>query len=108
MANLPNIRNYWIIEPLLQMPWYTTVMLQRKFLLLILYIHFADNSTALSYNDSSFDRLWKIRSAIEVIRQHCKEVYSPGFCVSVNESMIRTRGRLSFLQYLPKNLLNGS
>ena len=39
---------------------------------------------------------------MEVIRQRCKEVYSPGFCVSVDESMIGTCGRLSFLQYLPK------
>ncbi len=39
---------------------------------------------------------------MEVIKLRCKEIYTPGKCVSVDESMIGTRGRLSFLQYLPK------
>ncbi len=66
------------------------------------YLLFADNAKGLPHTDPSYDKLWKIREIMEVIKLRCKEIYTPGKCVSVDESMIGTRGRLSFLQYLPK------
>ena len=102
VVNLPNIQDYWTREPILQIPWFSTVMSQRKFLTLTRCLHFANNTNSLPRTDPSFDKLWKIRQVIEVIKQRCKKIYSPGKCVSVDESMIGTCGRLSFLQYLPK------
>ena len=106
VVNLPNIQDYWTREPILQIPWFSTVMSQRKFLTLTHYLHFANNTNSLPCTDPSFDKLWKIRQVIEVIKQRCKEIYSPGKCVSVDESTIATRGMLSFLQYLPKKPTN--
>ena len=92
VVNLPNIQDYWTREPMLHLPWYSSVMSQRKFMLLTRFLHFADNSTCLPRSDPSFDRLWKIRQVLELIKERCKAIYSPGKFVSVDESMMGTRG----------------
>ena len=102
VVNLPNIQDYWTREPMLHLPWYSSVMSQRKFLLLSQFLHFADSTNSLPRTDPTFDKLWKIRQVLELIKQRCKALYSPCLYISVDESMIGTRGRLSFLQYLPK------
>ena len=49
-----------------------------------------------------YDRLWKIRPVINVVQKQSQMAYTVGKHVSVDESMIGTKGRLSFLQYMPK------
>jgi len=54
-----------------------------------------------SRSDPNYDKLWKIRPLITALEKNCRELYSPHPQLSVDESMIGTKCRLSFIQYMP-------
>ena len=74
-------------------------MKRDQFLNLLRFLHFADNR---NHNpaDPDCDRLYKIREIINLIMQQCREVYSPGKNLSVDESLVLFKGRFSFMQYI--------
>ena len=102
IVDLPEHTDYWTQEPMLRSPWFSCVMSLKRFKAISRFLHFADNVLALSRDNPSYDRLWKIRPVIDSIQRQSQKAYTPGKCVSVDESMIGTRGRLSFIQYMPK------
>ena len=51
-------------------------------------------------NDENRDRLHKVRPLIELLRSRCNRVYTPGECLSVDESLVLFKGRLHFRQYI--------
>ena len=102
IKDLPEITDYWAQEPIIRSPWFLSVMSLKRFQAISRFIHFADNATALPRNNPTYDKLWKIRSVIESVNRQAQASYTPGKSISIDESMIGTRGRLSFLQYMPK------
>ncbi len=62
------------------------------------FLHFADNSTALSRDDPMYDKMWKTRLVIDSVNIQAQASYSPGKSISIDESMMAP----SFLQYMPK------
>ena len=47
------------------------------------------------------DPLYKIRPSTNAFIQHCRDQYTPGRELSIDELMVGIKGRLSFIQYLP-------
>ena len=102
IISLPSIRDYWSREPLLAHPWFGTVLSRNRFQQILRYFHMVDNSTAPDNTSPGYDKLWKIRPLIDHINQVSQANFTLGKNVSVDESMIGTKARISFLQYLPK------
>ena len=48
------------------------------------------------------DRLRKVRFLHDHIKERCNSLFRPGKCISVDERMIKCKGRAPFTQYLPK------
>lgn len=90
--------DYWSTDPVLSHSWFHIVMSRNRFRQILRYIHVADNSTSPKRTDSDYDKLWKIRPLIDVLHVQ-KELHSE---VSIDESMIGTKCRLSFIQYMPQ------
>ena len=90
---------YWSKDSILATPIFNQVMRRDRFLLLLRFLHFADNA---QYNpaDPDRDKLYKCRSIINMIKDRCCRVYSPGKCLSMDESLVLFKGRLSFKQYI--------
>ena len=57
---------------------------------------------ALDRSDPGYDKLWKVRPLLDIVCKRSLELYSPHPQISVDESMIGTKSRLSFIQYMPK------
>ena len=74
------------------------------FLLILRFLHFADNS-AFNATDPNRDRL-KIREFTQMVRQRCKEVFTPGRDLCVDESLILFKGRLGFNQFITRKRAN--
>ena len=102
IVDLPEHTDYWTQEPMLRSPWFPCVMSLKRFKVISQFLHFADNALALSRDNPSYDRLWKIWPVTDSIQRQSQKTYTPGKCVNVDESMIGTRGHLSFIQYMPK------
>lgn len=96
---LPDYRDYWSTDPLFSNIWFRSVMSRDRFCVIKRYLHVVDNSLNSPTNT---DKLWKVRPMIELLQEKCISMYSPHQQLSVDESMIGTKCRLSFLQYMPK------
>ncbi|XP_012244020.1 uncharacterized protein LOC100749365 [Bombus impatiens] len=58
------------------------------------FLHFSDNET-----DDSKDRLRKIRPVINFWNQKFKEIYTPNEYVSIDESLMKYKGRSAYKQF---------
>ena len=62
------------------------------------YLHLQDNK---AHDVDRSDKLWKVRWFLDYLKDRFQELYEVNGFVSVDESMVKFKGRLSFRQYLP-------
>jgi len=80
----PRLSMYWSTDELFYTPIFSSVMPRDRFLILIRFLHFADNS-ACDVSDPARDRLHKIRPVLDFVKRRCREVYYPCTEVCVDE-----------------------
>ena len=95
----PRLIMYWSKDSLLATPIFNQVMRRDRFLLLLRLLHFADNSQYKAA-DPNRHTLYKITQIINMIKEKYTKVYSPGKNLSMDESLILFKGRLSFKQFI--------
>ena len=100
IMSLPAIQNYWSSDEILAHPWFRRVMSRNRFMEILQYFHVADNTTAPSRTDPNYNKLWKIQPIITALNETSAQMYKPHRQLSVDESMIGTKSRLSFIQYM--------
>lgn len=81
---------------------FSSIMSSRRFELILKFLHFNDSSTQPSKGQTGYDKLYKIRPLLNILLANFKNAYQPYQNISIDESMISYKGRLSFIQYLPK------
>ena len=62
-------------------------------------MHFANNRD-FDPSDPQRDRLFKIRDVVNLLVERCRTVYLPGENVSIDEELIKFKGKLLFKQYI--------
>ena len=77
-------------------------MSSRRFELVLRFLHLADSEMQPKKGEPGFDKLFKLRPLLNLLLPRFRSSYTPGQYLSIDESMIAFKGRLSFLQYLPK------
>ena len=77
-------------------------MSSRRFELILRFLHLNDSQTQPQRGEPGFDKLFKIRPLLDLLLPSFKDSYTPTQFLSIDESMVSFKGRLSFLQYLPK------
>lgn len=86
----PKIRMYWSKDPLLKTPAFNSHMSRDRYLNISRYLHYSENL--------SNDKLRKIRDLFETFNEKYKAAFRPGSKVSVDESLLKFKGRLAFRQ----------
>uniref|UniRef100_A0A6G5ABU7 Putative piggybac transposable element-derived n=1 Tax=Rhipicephalus microplus TaxID=6941 RepID=A0A6G5ABU7_RHIMP len=89
-----SIQSYWSTRSVTSTPFFATVMSRHRFWALSRYLHFCNNSLP-----QSEDRLWKIRPVLDIILKSVGVAYNPEASVAVDESLMKFRGRLSYVQF---------
>ena len=92
----PSIFEYWSTNALYKTDLVSSIMSRNRFQILLRFIHFPDSS-----NDDRVERSRKFISILTMLQTKFCEAYKPGTKMTLDETMIPFRGRLSFLQYLP-------
>ena len=100
VVSLPSLKHYWTTDPILSHSWFGSVMSRNRFSQILRYFHIADNTTAPSRSDPDYNKLWKIQPLIAALQSTCAEMYSTHRELSVDESVIGTKCRLSFIQFM--------
>lgn len=94
---LSDITDYFSKDWVASVPFFSDVFARDEFLLLFWNLHFTHVPKT---DDPSKDRL--IKPILQAIREKCKLFYTPHPTVSVDESTISFKGRISFKIYNPQ------
>jgi hypothetical protein len=76
-------------------------MTQDRFLHILWFSHFAENSRRPDPG-KEYDRLWKIRTVFDTLNQAYPKFYNPLENLAVDEVIVKFQGRVIFRQYIPK------
>ena len=99
IVQMPRYSMYWEVETR-----YTPIacLISRdRFKKLKSFLHFNDNSQAPAKNDKAYDKLYKIRPLLQMLRKNCLAVPSEEDN-AVDEQIIPFKGESSLRRYLPK------
>ncbi|CAG0888976.1 unnamed protein product [Darwinula stevensoni] len=90
---------YWTTNRLLATPFFGTVMSEYRFSLIMKYIHFSNNEDfdEATHPAPKLKKIWEI---CQMIVKNFQETYVPDRDVSVDESLMAYKGRLSWIQYI--------
>jgi len=95
------LHDYWSRLKQLHTPLYGETMTRDRFLHILWFLHFADNSHRPDPGEQ-YDRLWKIRTVFDTLNQFYPKFYNPSEHLTVDEVIIKFQGRVIFRQYIPK------
>lgn len=90
----PNLQAYWSTKKVIETKIFSEIMSLKRFQLILRFLHFADNAQC-----QPNDKLQKLRPILDFLNDKYKEVYTPDRDVSVDESLMKFRGRLSYVQF---------
>ena len=65
IVNLPRLNDYWSTNPILQHPWFASVMSRNFFFSIQRFFHLTDNLALARSGDPGYDKLGKIRKIID-------------------------------------------
>ena len=92
------IVDYWRDGDDLGVPCIKKTMARERFLTILRNLHLNDNS---KIDPSAKDKLYKVRPLVEALNANFQKVKQPEEHLSVDESMIKFKGRSSLKQYNP-------
>ena len=95
----PRLNMYWSTDLIYKTDIFGSGMARDGFLLLLKFLHFSDNDL-FDAKDPNTDRLFKIRLLVNLIRDRCANVYSPGRDLCVDESLVLFKNRLAIKQFI--------
>ena len=103
-VGLLNIPSHWSADPMLSTPLFGTTMSGKRFLQILCYLLFADNSLTPRPDSPNFNKLYKIQPLLDLIIQSFREVYSTVRQLAVNKTLIKFKGKVHFRQFIPIKL----
>ena len=98
---LPSLADYWETNSIFSQPGIVKGMPRNRFQQLCGRLHFNDDSLAPAHGTPGYDRLYKIRPVLDAICDKSKTLYNPGKNISIDEAMVKFKGRSSIKQYQP-------
>ena len=95
------LHDYWSRLRQLHNPFYGETMTQDRFLHILCFLHFADNSQRPD-EGKEYGRLWKLRTVFDKLNEAYAKFYNPLEHLAVDEVMVKFKGRVIFRKYIPK------
>ncbi|KAM7281296.1 piggyBac transposable element-derived protein 4-like, partial [Ixodes scapularis] len=95
----PDVKSYWSTREVLRTPAFGDVISRDRFMLIMKFLHFTDNEAPVDgHPNPKLRKLWPVLTRMTEMFQ---TLYTPERDVSVDESLLRFKGRLSWKQYMP-------
>ncbi|XP_067140272.1 piggyBac transposable element-derived protein 4-like isoform X1 [Centruroides vittatus] len=96
----PNENMYWTRNEIFLTPIFSKLMSRTRFLQIKNNLHFSshDNNDPTTHPNPKINKIWPI---VTNLNKKCSHLYVPERDISVDESLMLYRGRLSWKQYIP-------
>ena len=95
----PTLESYWSKDPLLLSPAFPSLMTRDRFLLVLKFFHFNDNSQQPSGDLER--RKFMASPIVDLLNKRCQEVDAPDQNISMDESLLKWLGNLSWKIFIP-------
>lgn len=102
VKKLPSYRDYWSANIQLHDSYVASLMTVNRFGFFLSHLHINDNMKEPKRGDPTYDKLYKLRPMLDKLGETYKNCWKPGKYQSVDESMIKFKGRSSMKQYMPQ------
>lgn len=102
LKRLPSYRDYWSNSPDFHDPYITSLMPVKRFSWILSNLHLNDNVMMPKKGSPGYDKLYKLRPLLNSMSSNFEKCMHPTVELSIDESMIKFKGRSSLKQYLPK------
>ena len=102
IKKLPSYKDYWSSDPALRDVYISSIMSRNRFSWLLSNVHLNDNDNQPKKGEDNYDRLYKVRPLLNSLSDTFSHSYKPTCNQSVDESMIRFKGRSCLKQYMPQ------
>lgn len=98
----PTIESYWFTASSSSTPWFSKMFSRNRFEILLKFFHIVDKNTLPKLGDPNYDPCGRFQCLID----HCNRVFRTHFTpyekLSIDESLVGTKKRISLTQYIPK------
>ena len=101
VVRMPEFDDYWSTDPIFRNSWFSSIFSRDRFKQILRYLHCADNSKRPDRNAPGY-KLFKVQALIDTLNLSFRNLYTPKQNLSIDESMVGTKCRVSFIQYMPK------
>lgn len=95
----PTIRSYFTRNATIITPIFSSVISLDRFELICRFLHFVNNEKRNEYTGPK--KLFKIHPILPLLKERFQRFYLPERNISIDESLVLWKGRLSFKQYIP-------
>ena len=102
LVSYPSIEDSWVTSWPFATATFSSVMSRDRFSLILRFLHLSDSTKYIPKGQPGHDPLFKLRPFLDPLIRNFQSSYSLGREISVDESMVGFKGRLWFIQYLPK------
>lgn len=102
LIKLPELELYWRRNSIFEMHWFGSILTIRRFKQILRYLHLSNNQADLPPGDPNRDKLFKLGMLPSILSQKFFAMNAPARELSIDEQMIGTKARISFIQYMPK------
>ena len=101
LVNKPNLSSYWSTDVVLSTPFFPSIMARDRFLQILRYLHFADNTLAPRADSADYNNLLKIQPFLDLIVPSFQQVYKPTRQLATDKTLIKFKGKVHFREFLP-------
>jgi hypothetical protein len=99
----PSLESYWSRESVTRTSFFGTYMPRNRFQNILWNLHVSPSPEVNPpYGEEGHDPLYKVREMLDMMGRNFKTKYTPGKIISMDESCCPFKGRVRFLQYMPK------
>ncbi|GBM24837.1 PiggyBac transposable element-derived protein 4 [Araneus ventricosus] len=102
IAKFPKMKNYWSTNPILGNEMIKNTMTRDRFMKILKYFHLSDREMEKVASDEEFYLMQKLDPLMTDMKKNFKSHFKPYQNMSVDEAMIKYKGRLGIIQYMPK------
>lgn len=96
---LPSLKDYWTTDKKCRIPYFAEIFRRDRFLQVFWMLHINEN---IVDTQNMATRTQKISNFLDYIDSKCRENFVPGAELSVDESIVKFKGRISFITYNPQ------
>ena len=99
--DLSNIKLYWSKDMVFHNTFISLIMSRDRFLEIFYNLHLVNNSLKPKRKSKDDSKIYKAKNFTKILRTNFQKNYNFGRCGTIDESMIKFKGRSSIKQYLP-------